>query len=147
MTAKTIYYTALGGISTAGALIADALGGWDTGLQTLVALMAVDYVTGVLCALVWKKSPKTTDGAFESKTSFKGLLRKMTLLLCVLVACRVGSYTGTDLARNAVILFFIVNDGLSIVENLGIMGVPIPPALKNAFEALKNNAEVKKTIS
>lgn len=147
MTAKTIYYTALGGISTAGALIADALGGWDTGLQTLVALMAVDYVTGVLCALVWKKSPKTTDGAFESKTSFKGLLRKMTVLLCVLVACRVDGYTGTDLARNAVILFFIVNDGLSIVENLGIMGVPIPPALKNAFEALKNNAEVKKTIS
>ena len=147
MTAKTIYYTALGGISTAGALIADALGGWDTGLQTLVALMAVDYVTGVLCALVWKKSPKTTDGAFESKTSFKGLLRKMTILLCVLVACRVDRYTGTDLARNAVILFFIVNDGLSIVENLGIMGVPIPPALKNAFEALKNNAEVKKTIS
>ena len=147
MTAKTIYYTALGGISTAGALIADALGGWDTGLQTLVALMAVDYVTGVLCALVWKKSPKTTDGAFESKTSFKGLLRKMTVLLCVLVACRVDSYTGTDLARNAVILFFIVNDGLSIVENLGIMGVPIPPALKNAFEALKNNAEVKKTTS
>lgn len=147
MTAKTIYYTALGGISTAGALIADALGGWDTGLQTLVALMAVDYVTGVLCALVWKKSPKTTDGAFESKTSFKGLLRKMTILLCVLVACRVDSYTGTYLARNAVILFFIVNDGLSIVENLGIMGVPIPPALKNAFEALKNNAEVKKTIS
>lgn len=141
MTAKTIYYTALGGASAVGAVIANALGGWDTGLQTLVALMAVDYVTGVLCALVWKKSPKSTDGAFESNASFQGLLRKMAILLCVLIACRVDVYTGTELARDAVILFFIANDGLSIVENLGIMGVPIPPAIQNAFAALKGKAE------
>ena len=141
MTSKTIYYTALGGASAVGAVIANALGGWDTGLQTLVILMAVDYVTGVLCALVWKKSPKSTDGAFESNASFQGLLRKMAILLCVLIACRVDAYTGTELARDAVILFFIANDGLSIVENLGIMGVPIPPAIQNAFAALKGKAE------
>lgn len=141
MTAKTIYYTVLGGASAAGAVIANALGGWDTGLQTLVILMAVDYVTGVLCALVWKKSPKSTDGAFESNASFQGLLRKMAILLCVLIACRVDAYTGTELARDAVILFFIANDGLSIVEKLGIMGVPIPPAIQNAFAALKGKAE------
>ena len=141
MTAKTIYYTVLGGASAAGAVIANALGGWDTGLQTLVILMAVDYVTGVLCALVWKKSPKSTDGAFESNASFQGLLRKMAILLCVLIAYRVDAYTGTELARDAVILFFIANDGLSIVENLGIMGVPIPPAIQNAFAALKGKAE------
>ena len=141
MTAKTIYYTALGGASAVGAVIANALGGWDTGLQTLVILMAVDYVTGVLCALVWKKSPKSTDGAFESNASFQGLLRKMAILLCVLIACRVDAYTGTELARDAVILFFIANDGLSIVENLGIMGVPIPPAIQNAFAALKGKTE------
>ena len=141
MTAKTIYYTALGGASAVGAVIANSLGGWDTGLQTLVILMAVDYVTGVLCALVWKKSPKSTDGAFESNASFRGLIRKMVILLCVLVACRVDVYTGTDMARDAVILFFIANDGLTIVENLGIMGVPIPPAIQNAFAALKGTAE------
>ena len=141
MTSKTIYYTALGGASAVGAVIANSLGGWDTGLQTLVILMAVDYVTGVLCALVWKKSPKSTDGAFESNASFRGLIRKMVILLCVLVACRVDVYTGTDMARDAVILFFIANDGLSIVENLGIMGVPIPPAIQNAFAALKGKAE------
>ena len=141
MTAKTIYYTALGGASAVGAVIANSLGGWDTGLQTLVIIMAVDYVTGVLCALVWKKSTKSTDGAFESNASFRGLIRKMVILLCVLVACRVDVYTGTDMARDAVILFFIANDGLSIVENLGIMGVPIPPAIQNAFAALKGKAE------
>ena len=141
MTAKTIYYTALGGASAVGAVVANSLGGWDTGLQTLVILMAVDYVTGVLCALVWKKSPKSTDGAFESNASFQGLLRKMAILLCVLIACRVDVYTGTELARDAVILFFIANDGLSIVENLGIMGVPITRAIQNAFAALKGKAE------
>ena len=83
MTAKTIYYTALGGASAVGAVIANSLGGWDTGLQTLVILMAVDYVTGVLCALVWKKSPKSTNGTFESNASFRGLLRKMAILLCM----------------------------------------------------------------
>lgn len=147
MTAKGIYYTALGAASAVGAVVANALGGWDTGLQTLVAMMAVDYLTGVLCALVWKKSPKSADGAFESKTSFKGILRKMAVLLCVLVACRVDSYTGTALARNAVILFFIANDGLSIIENLGIMGVPIPPVIRNAFEALKKDSETENPIS
>ena len=64
MTAKTIYYTVLGLCKRRGGGHRHALGGWDTGLQTLVILMAVDYVTGVLCALVWKKSPKSTDGAF-----------------------------------------------------------------------------------
>ena len=67
MTAKTIYYTALGGASAVGAVIANSLGGWDTGLQTLVILMAVDYVTGVLCALVWKKSPKSTNEPIISR--------------------------------------------------------------------------------
>ena len=52
MTAKTIYYTALGGASAVGVIIANAMGGWDNGLQTLEILMAVDYATGVLCALV-----------------------------------------------------------------------------------------------
>ena len=74
MTEKTIYIAALGGISVVGSIVANFLGGWDTGLQTLVIIMAIDYITGVLCALVWKKSPKSSDGAFESKASFKGLL-------------------------------------------------------------------------
>lgn len=145
MTVKTVYIAALGGISAVGSIVANFLGGWDTGLQTLVIIMAIDYITGVLCALVWKKSPKSSDGAFESKASFKGLLRKMAILLCVLVACRVDVYTGTQLARDAVILFFIANDGLSIVENLGIMGIPIPPAIKNAFDALKDKSDVSET--
>ncbi|MEG2054123.1 MAG: phage holin family protein, partial [Oscillospiraceae bacterium] len=73
MNTKSIYYTALTAISAVGTTIAQIFGGWDTALQTLVIFMAVDYITGILCAIIWKKSPKTADGAFESKASIKGL--------------------------------------------------------------------------
>lgn len=141
MKAKTVYYTALGAFSAVGTVIAQALGGWDTALRALCIVMAVDYLTGVVCALVWKRSPKSADGAFESKASMKGLFRKMAVLLCVLVAYQLDKLSGTQVVRELVILFFLANDGFSILENLGIMGVPMPAALKNAFALLKDKAE------
>ncbi len=141
MKAKLIYYSALAVVATAGATIAEMLGGWDTALQTLVILMAIDYGTGILCALVWKRSPKTQDGSFESKASLKGLIRKGAILLVVLIAVRLDLLMGTDFTRLAVIMFFIANDGLSIIENLGIMGVPMPEVVKNAFALLRKQSE------
>ncbi len=140
MNAKLIYYSALAVFATAGATIAEALGGWDTALQTLVIFMAIDYVTGILCALIWKRSPKSTDGTFESKASLKGLIRKGAILLVVLVAARLDMLMGTEV-RLAVILFFIANDGFSIIENLGIMGVPMPQPVKDAFALLRKKSE------
>ena len=103
--------------------------------------MAVDYITGVVCALIWHKSPKSADGTFESKASIKGLFRKGAILLVVLVAYKVDLLAGTEgVTRTAVILFFCANDGMSIVENLGIMGVPMPPALKDAFAVLRQKS-------
>lgn len=135
--AKTVYYSVLAIAATAGAAIAEQLGGWDTALQTLVSVMAVDYVTGILCALIWKKSPKTDDGTFESKASFKGLVRKGAILLVVYVAARLDALAGTNVVRTAAVMFFVANDGFSIIENLGIMGVPMPEAVTNAFALLK----------
>lgn len=138
MMTKTTYYGFLAAASAAGAVIAQYLGGWDTALQTLCIVMAIDYITGIICALVWHQSPKTADGAFESKASIKGLFRKMGILLAVLLGAQLDLLTGTQMVRNCVIMFFVANDGLSIVENLGIMGLPLPTGLKNAFEALKD---------
>jgi toxin secretion/phage lysis holin len=127
-----------------GTAITQFLGGWDIALQTLIVMMAIDYLTGVLCALVWKKSPKSEDGAFESKASLKGLFRKMGMLLAVLIAYQLDSLAGTaGIVRTAVIMFFIANDGFSIIENLGIMGVGLPDALKNAFEVLRSKSDTK----
>ena len=144
--AKTIYYTIISVLSVSGAAIAKALGGWDAALQTLVWVMAADYITGVLCALIWKKLPKSTDGAFESKASLKGLFRKAGMLLVVLIAYKLDALAGTaGIVRTAVIMFFIANDGFSIVENAGIMGIKFPPAMTNAFEALRSKSESNNT--
>ena len=141
MNVKAIYYGALAVLAAAGATIAEALGGWDTALQTLVILMAIDYITGVLCALVWKRSPKSADGAFESKASLKGLIRKGAILLVVYIAARLDLLMGTEVTRLAVIMFFVANDGFSIVENLGIMGVPMPKIVKDGFAMLRSKAD------
>lgn len=141
MNAKTAYYTICGAFAAAGAFISKMLGGWDTSLETLIALMVADYLTGVLIALVWHKSGKTTDGSFESHASIKGLFRKMGYLLCIYIATRLDILTDTDVCRTVAILFFIANDGFSLLENFGIMGVPYPKAMRDAFEVLKKKAE------
>lgn len=120
---------------------AGALGGWDGALQGLVLCMAADYATGLACALVWKRSSKSPDGRFESKASVKGLLRKGAYLLIVLIGVRLDAALGAGgFCRTAVILFFTANDGLSVLENLGVMGVPFPQWMKDAFAAMKKQA-------
>lgn len=137
MNAKEIYYASLGGIAVVGTIIAESLGGWDTSLKVLIIFMAIDYLTGILCALVWKKSPKSESGAFESKASLKGLIRKCAVLILVYIGALLDELTEQTIVRTAVIIFFIANDGFSIIENLGIMGVPMPDVVKNAFELLQ----------
>lgn len=141
MNAKTVYYIICGAFAAAGAFISRLLGGWDTALQTLIALMAADYLTGVLIALVWHKSGKTTDGAFESHASIKGIFRKMGYLLCIYIATRLDTLTSADVCRTVAIMFFIANDGFSLLENFGIMGVPYPQSMKDAFETLKEKSK------
>lgn len=140
MNAKEIYYMALAGIAAAGTAVAQYMGGWDGLTKLLAFVMFVDYLTGALCALVWHKSPKSETGGYESRAGFKGLVRKGVILLIVMVAAELDKLAGTTAMRTATILFFAANDGMSILENLGIMGVPYPPALKNAFEVLRRKS-------
>ena len=140
MNAKEIYYMALAGIAAAGTAVAQYMGGWDGLTKLLAFVMFVDYLTGALCALVWHKSPKSETGGYESRAGFKGLVRKGVILLIVMVAAELDKLAGTTAMRTATILFFAANDGMSILENLGIMGVPYPPALRNAFEVLRRKS-------
>ncbi len=121
--------------------VAEALGGWDGALQLLVGLMAADYVTGVLVAAVWRKSRKTAGGALDSRAGFEGLLRKGAVLALVWIGALLDRTVGTGYARTAMCLFFAGNEGLSLVENLGLMGAPIPRFLRTALEALRDRGD------
>lgn len=136
-------YILCASIGAIGAAITGLFGGWDAALVTLIIFMAIDYVTGLIVAGVFHASPKTESGALESKAGLKGLLRKGGMLLVVLVACRLDLMLGARFIRDAVVIALISNEALSIVENLGLMGVPIPAPIINAIEVLKNRADEK----
>lgn len=129
------------GIGVVGSAIAALFGGWDAALITLMIFMAVDYVTGLLVAGVFHNSEKTPNGALESRAGWKGLCRKGVTLLVVLVACRLDLVTGANFIRDAVVIGFIANETISIVENAGLMGVPIPAVITRAIDVLKHKAE------
>lgn len=128
----------------AGGRLASLYGGWDAALQTLILFMAVDYVTGLIVAGVFHASPKSRTGALESRAGWKGLIRKGETLLIVLVACRLDAVMATSFVRDAVVIGFICNETISIVENAGLMGLPIPAALTKAVDILKQRSEEQK---
>lgn len=128
-------------IGAIGAVIAGAFGGWDSALLTLGLFMLADYITGLIVAGVFHNSPKTADGTLESKAGLKGLLRKGGILLVVLIACRLDLMFGQPLIRDGVIIAFLVNETLSLIENLGLMGVPMPGILTEAIGLLKNKTD------
>ena len=125
------------GIGIVGSTVAAAFGGWDAAMITLISMMVIDYLTGVLVAGVFHNSPKTENGALESKAGWKGLCRKGMTLLIVLVASRLDIILGTGFIRDAVIIGYIANETISIIENAGLMGVPIPETIKKAIEVLQ----------
>ncbi len=125
-----------------GSAIASAFGGFGVALQVLVVFIVIDYLTGLVVAGVFKKSGKSEQGALESKAGWKGLVKKVFTLVLVLVAAQVDRLIGQgSLVRDAVILSFVVNEGLSILENVGLMGAPMPEKLKEALEMLKGKTE------
>ena len=130
------------GMGAVGSAVATLFGGWDAGLVTLLIFMGLDYVSGSVVAGVFHTSTKTDTGALESKAGWKGLCRKVMTLFFVLVAHRLDLVIGTSYIRDAVIIAFIANETISIVENAGLMGVPVPPVIVQAIEVLKKKSEL-----
>lgn len=91
-------------IGVVGSTIAALFGGWDAALATLVLFMGIDYITGIMVAAVFHKSPKSQTGALESRAGWKGLCRKGVTLLIVLVACRLDTVMGSTFIRDAVVI-------------------------------------------
>lgn len=128
-------------LGAVGAFISALFGGWDSALTTLIIFMAIDYLTGLIVAGVFHASGKSETGALESRAGWKGLCRKGMTLLIVLVAVRLEIAVGTSFIKDAVVIGYIANEALSIVENAGLMGLPIPEVVRRAVDVLKKKNE------
>ena len=124
----------------AGSAIAAAFGGWDAAMMALTVCISVDYVSGSLVALVFHNSSKTESGSYNSSYGMKGLCKKCMMLLFVMVAVQIDILMGADYIRDAVCIGFCTNEILSIVENLGLAGIPMPKTVINALEQLQKKA-------
>lgn len=121
-----------------GGAIAGLFGGFDTMMMVLIACMVIDYITGLIVAWMGK-SQKTENGHMDSKVGFVGIGKKALMLLVVLMAALLDRALGGDQAmfRTMMIWFYVANEGISILENLSLAGVPFPQAVLNALEQLK----------
>ena len=110
-------------------------------MTTLLICMAVDYLTGMVLAGVFRRSGKTESGALSSAAGLKGLTRKGMILLILLISARLDLLLETHFIRDGVCIAFLVNELISILENAGAMGVPIPPPLERAIDLLRRKGE------
>jgi len=128
-------------IAAVGSFIARQLGGWDAALTVLVCMMVIDVLTGLAVAAIFKKSPKTEGGKISSAASFKGITKKVIVLVLVGLAVQLDRMMKVDYVRNLVIIFYIGSEGLSILENLVLMDIPFPGFVKKLLEIMKDKGD------
>lgn len=129
---------AFGAVSSA---LSALFGGFDGALVTLILFMCVDFALGFALAAFFGLSTKSEGGSLSSAACFRGLCRKFGTLAIVLVGARLDALTGQNIIRDAVIYCYLLNEGLSITENLALMGVPVPQAVKSALDILKGEKQ------
>lgn len=135
---REMFYTIMLGIGSA---LSFFVGGVDTMFVVLCVFLAVDYISGVIVALVFKNSTKSETGGVNSLASFKGLCKKVFVLVLIGIAHLLDIVLGTNFVRGGVIVAFISNETISIIENAGLMGIPIPQALRKAIDILHEREE------
>lgn len=140
---KTLRAMSFASIGAIGSTIASLFGGWSSDLTTLLIFMAIDFITGLIVAGIFKKSKKTKNGALESNIGFKGIGKKVMILLFVLIGYRLDLLLGSNYIKTALVIAFICNETISITENAGLMGIPIPKPIRNAIDILKSKEDDK----
>ena len=125
-------------IGILGAYIANLFGGWTSALSTLVIFMAIDYLTGIAVAGFFRSSVKSESGGLSSEAGMRGLIKKIAILAVVVIAHRLDIMINVSYIRNTAIIGFCANELLSIVENVGLMGVKFPPVIRKAIDILND---------
>ena len=138
---KPLKNVTCGLVGVVGSIITYLFGGWSQGMATLITFMAFDYGTGLVVAAVFKKSAKTDKGGLNSTVGYKGLLKKFAEIMVVACLHLLDVTLGINFLMNAGIIGFISNEFISIIENVGLMGVKLPPVVTNAIELLNKKSK------
>lgn len=133
MLKNEIYYI----FGIVGGFLSYEIGGFDMTLNTLLCFMVIDVILGLINSFVFKNSDKTDNGKVSSSVLFKGLSKKVLILLYVIIANKLDQFMGVNYVRDGVCIAFIVEELTSILEIGGLMGVPLPDIIKNSIELLK----------
>lgn len=123
-----------------GAVVSALIGGWDLALETLAIVMALDYVTGLIVAGVFHKSPKSEGGALDSKAAFKGLVKKALIIIIVVAFHQADKLTGKSFFRDGACWAFFIAELISVVENVGLV-YPLPTFIMKALDWFRDKGE------
>ena len=132
---KQIWNTIQIAFAAVGGFVGWFLGGCDGLLYTLLAFVVIDYITGVMCAVV--------DKTLSSAIGFKGICRKVLIFALVGIGHILDTHVigSGSVMRTAIIFFYISNEGVSLIENAVHIGLPVPQKLKDVLEQLHNRSE------
>jgi len=133
---RTIQFGWASVVGAIGGVFTLILGTWTIAITIMCICMGVDILTGITVAKFFVASPKTESGGYSSREVRKGLMRKGGMCLVVLVAHYVDLLIGTQYIRDAVVVFTVFNEIMSILENVALMGVPIPKILLKGLDVL-----------
>ena len=134
-------------LAAIGGFLSWLLGGFDYAIIVLLSVIVIDYLVGTLGCIVFKTSTKTSSGGYSSSVGFKGLVKKACILLAVAVGNIVDGQLGSNFIRDSICTFFITNEIISIIENIGLMGIPLPKVIVNALEVLKSKEDKENKLS
>lgn len=118
-------------------VVSAIVGSWTIAIESLCILMGMDYATGLILAAVFHSSPKSKNGALESRAAFKGLIRKCGIIVIVIAFHQADRITGKSFLRDGAAFAFCIEEIISLIENLGAMGVPMPAFVTKAIEWLR----------
>ena len=139
---KLLFLFATGSI---GSFLTSIFGEWTSNVSTLVIFMFIDYILGIMIGGIYQKSPKTKSGGLSSSVAFTGIIKKFTILALVVIAHRLDLVLHTQYIKDGSVVAFCCNELLSIIENLHIIGIPLPSILLKAIDILKEKTDTEDT--
>ena len=138
MKVKQVISLVIGALTTG---LLKVIGDPTQDLKILLLLMVIDLIVGFTVSAVWHKSSKTKSGKVSSKVMFKGIVKKILTLVLVVVAYQIDILLGYDVIRHVVIIAFIVQEIISIIENIAITGIKAPDIITKALDVLERSVK------